>query len=76
MTAFSDARNSTESAFTQLVASIDWLFSKMEKIDSLQTIIMKFYSISSSWFQVIVWSLLIFLLTAIPGVCVVGNEFG
>lgn len=40
----------------------------MESIDALQSTLMTIYTYSSSWLQLVIWIVLIYMLTAVPGV--------
>ena len=42
----------------------------MESIDALQSTLMTLYTYSSSWLQLVIWVVLIYMLTAVPGVSI------
>ncbi|KNB43279.1 hypothetical protein JH06_2938 [Blastocystis sp. subtype 4] len=59
--AIQKVRKETDGVFTM---TRDWVYSKLQGIDGLS----HFVSNASFWFQTIVWVILIYLLTAVPGV--------
>ena len=59
--AIQKVRKETDGVFTM---TRNWVYSKLQGIDGLSN----FVSNASFWFQTIVWVILIYLLTAVPGV--------
>lgn len=65
---FADARNQTLLAFSNVQQFLDYLQSHFTSIDDIQIFFSHILDTASLWLQTFLWAVLIFFLTAIPGV--------
>ena len=55
-------------SFSSLSTMLSSLQQRLQDIDSLQRTIMKLYGSTTTWIQMILITILIFIITSIPGV--------
>lgn len=58
-------------SFSSLSSMLSSLQQRLQDIDSLQRTIMKLYGTTTTWIQMILFTILILIITSIPGVFLV-----
>ena len=65
----SQTRKEITSSFSSVQSLMNWWQESIADVDSFRQKMEHVFGTVSVWFQTALWSILIYMLTAIPGVC-------